>query len=220
MVDPIAFSDSLGRDGGCQGCHPAHRSDGDMAGYPITLAGTNKYADGDNRGANGGCFVGRDVHSNPGKDSDGAETPEHLNAVGQWLANNVSNSPSENTGIWCTNCHNQLGQEMWKTENMDQPGTRCGYDQLAWCLSLAADASPVGVSEAQAIAWLDPKDSNPLGDHPCDLGVRSGSVSLRGRFLVIVRHRHMTATWRRSRCNVSVRQPARPVPLRTGGLFG
>ena len=62
--------------------------------------------------------MGRDVHSNPGKDSDGAETPEHLNAVGQWLAANVSNSPTENTGIWCTNCHNQLGQEIWKKENM------------------------------------------------------------------------------------------------------
>ena len=24
----IVFNDSLGRDGGCQGCHPAHRSDG------------------------------------------------------------------------------------------------------------------------------------------------------------------------------------------------
>ncbi len=86
----IAFADSLGRDGGCQGCHPAHRSDGDMDGYPITLAGTNKYANSDNRGANGGCFVGRDVHSNPGKDTDGAETPEYLNAVGQYLADNVA----------------------------------------------------------------------------------------------------------------------------------
>jgi hypothetical protein len=82
---PIEFSDAQGRSGGCQGCHPAHRSDGDMAGYPITLDGDNFYANLDNRDANGGCFVGRDVHSNPAKDIDGAETPEHLNAVGQWL---------------------------------------------------------------------------------------------------------------------------------------
>ena len=40
----ITFADSLGRDGGCQGCHPAHRSNGDMDGYPITLAGGNAYA--------------------------------------------------------------------------------------------------------------------------------------------------------------------------------
>jgi len=163
---PIAFADSLGRDGGCQGCHPAHRSDGDMAGYPITLAGTNKYADGDNRGANGGCFVGRDVHSNPGKDSDGAETPEYLNAVGQYLANNVAN---DGKGIWCTNCHNQLGQEIWKAENMVDlvhgiPGKEADLTTDAVNIralpTLASIASAVGVSETQAAAWLDPKDTD------------------------------------------------------------
>jgi len=157
----IAFTDSLGRDGGCQGCHPAHRSNGDMMGYPITLAGTNKYAGGDNRGASGGCFVGRDVHSNPGKDTDGAETPEHLNAVGQWLASNVSNSPTENTGIWCTNCHNQLGQEMWKTENMEDLVHGVGLNNPRGESSLAAVASAVGTTLAQAESWLDPKSSNP-----------------------------------------------------------
>jgi cytochrome c553 len=161
---PIAFADSLGREGGCQGCHPAHRSNGDMAGYPITLAGTNKYANGDNRGASGGCFVGRDVHSNPGKDTDGAETPEHLNAVGQWLADNVSNSPTENTGIWCTNCHNQLGQEMWKTENMTDLVHGVGATNPRGEPTLAAVAAAVGTTTDQAIAWLDPKDNNPLGD--------------------------------------------------------
>jgi mono/diheme cytochrome c family protein len=161
---PIAFADALGRDGGCQGCHPAHRSDGDMDGYPITLAGTNRYATGDNRGASGGCFVGRDVHSNPGKDSDGAETPEHLNAVGQWLADNVSNSPSENTGIWCTNCHNQLGQEMWKAENMESLVHGVGLNDVRGQPTLAALAAAVGTTEEQAISWLDPKDSNPTDD--------------------------------------------------------
>jgi len=161
---PIAFTDSEGRDGSCQGCHPAHRSDGDMDGYPITLAGTNRYANGDNRGANGGCFVGRDVHSNPGKDTDGAGTPEHLNAAGQWLADNVSNSPSENTGIWCTNCHNQLGQELWKTENMEDLVHGVGQNNPRGAATLGAMAAAVGVSEAQAKAWLDPTEGDPLGD--------------------------------------------------------
>jgi len=157
----IAFSDSLGRDGGCQGCHPAHRSDGDMNGYPITLAGANLYANGDNRGANGGCFVGRDVHSNPGKDSDGVETPAHLNAVGQYLADNVAN---DGNGIWCTNCHNQLGQEMWKTENMTNLVRGEGDTNPRAEPTLAAVAAAVGTTEEQAIAWLDPTDTNPLGD--------------------------------------------------------
>ena len=86
----IVFNDGLGRDGGCQGCHPAHRSDGVMDNYPITIVGDNANADGDNRLNQGGCFVGRDVHSNPLKDVDGAETPEHLNAVGDWLVANVA----------------------------------------------------------------------------------------------------------------------------------
>ena len=158
---PIAFADSLGRDGGCQGCHPAHRSDGDMNGYPITLAGGNKYANGDNRGANGGCFVGRDVHSNPGKDTDGAETPEHLNAVGQYLADNVAN---DGNGIWCTNCHNQLGQEMWKAENMESLVHGVGLNDPRGEPTLAAVAAAVGTTEAQAIAWLDPTDTNMQGD--------------------------------------------------------
>jgi hypothetical protein len=157
----IAFSDSLGRDGGCQGCHPAHRSDGDMNGYPITLAGANKYADGDNRGANGGCFVGRDVHSNPGKDSDGVETPAHLNAVGQYLADNVA---SDGKGIWCTNCHNQLGQEMWKAENMTSLVHNQGTSNPRAEPTLAAVAAAVGATEQQAMDWLDPKDSDAV-DH-------------------------------------------------------
>jgi len=151
------FSDSLGRSGGCQGCHPAHRSDGDMSSYPITELGLNGFAGSDNRDAAGGCFVGRDVHSNPGKDTDGAETPEHLNAVGQWLQDNVSSDTGTWKGIWCTNCHSQLGQEMWKTEN-------CADLINGDCITnprgeptLAAVAAAVGVTEAQAIAWLDPK---------------------------------------------------------------
>jgi hypothetical protein len=153
----IVMADSQGRDGGCQGCHPAHRSDGDMAGYPITITGDNEYATVDNRDANGGCFVGRDVHSNPGKDSDGAETPEHLNAVGQWLAGNVFNDGnSVNGGLWCTNCHQQLSQELWKAENMEDLVHGVGVNNPRAEPTLAAVAAAVGTTEEQAIAWLDP----------------------------------------------------------------
>lgn len=175
---PIAFSDSQGRDGGCQGCHPAHRSSGEMHGYPITLAGANLYAGGDNRGASGGCFVGRDVHSNPGKDTDGAETPEHLNAVGQYLSANVfsdQDADGNDMGIWCTNCHNQFGQEMWKAENVvslvhAQPGDPGHVRQpsagatLGDVVSAVNTALGTSYTEAQAIAWIDPTDTNPLGD--------------------------------------------------------
>jgi hypothetical protein len=51
---------------------------------------------------------------------------EHLTAIGEWLRDNVSRnqaglagSDRDNRGIWCTNCHNQLSQEIWKQENME-----------------------------------------------------------------------------------------------------
>ena len=181
---PIAFTDSFGRFGGCQGCHPAHRSNGDMAGYPITEDGDNFYAATDNRLGEGGCFVGRDVHSNPFKDIDGAETPEHLNAIGDWLVQNVSRNQSQHDGdrdmrgIWCTNCHNQLSQEIWRNENMvdlvhDVPAP--GATNIRALGSIDAIASAVGVSSQQAIDWLDPRD--PAAD-PIDGAVRTAEETM------------------------------------------
>jgi len=160
----IVFNDGLGRDGGCQGCHPAHRSDGVMDNYPITIAGDNANASGDNRLNQGGCFVGRDVHSNPLKDVDGAETPEHLNAVGKWLVANVARGQADelggtedNRGIWCTNCHSQLGQEIWRTEDCDDLiHGDCLVNPRAEP-TLKAVAEAVGLTEDEAIDYLDPK---------------------------------------------------------------
>jgi hypothetical protein len=163
----IQFSDALGRDGGCQGCHPAHRSDGVMDGYPIDLDGNNAQEFGDNRLAQGGCFVGRDVHSNPMKDIDGAETPEHLNALGQYLADNVfynqgaePGGTEDVRGIWCTNCHSQAGQQMWKAENCtDLINNECapGENPRA-AVDMDDLAAQLGTTLAQLESWVDPKD--------------------------------------------------------------
>jgi hypothetical protein len=179
----IAQHDAFGRDGGCQGCHPAHRSDGDMSGYPITKQGDNFYAESDNRLANGGCFVGRDVHSNPLKDVDGAETPEHLNAVGQWLADNVfrgqaqhgitapDGSNPDTRGIWCTNCHTQLSQELWKrddcedlvngvcTDNNGDPVTNLRNADLQ---TIADEVAGGDLDKVKS--WLDPKTNGMSAD--------------------------------------------------------
>jgi hypothetical protein len=160
----IVFNDGLGRDGGCQGCHPAHRSDGVMDNYPITIAGNNANAGGDNRLNQGGCFVGRDVHSNPLKDVDGAETGEHLNAVGQWLSDNVFRNQSLETGgtedmrgIWCTNCHSQLSQEIWRNEDCHDLINGICVNDIRGLATLADIAAAVGMTEAEAIDMLDPK---------------------------------------------------------------
>jgi hypothetical protein len=157
---PIAFDDSFGRFGGCQGCHPAHRSDGSMDKYPITEHGDNANALGDNRTGNGGCFVGRDVHSNPLKDVDGAETPSHMNAVGQWLVDNVVEDSGEWRGIWCTNCHQQLSQEIWRAEDCNDliNGDCKPNANPRGAATLAQVASMVGLSEQKAIEYLDPKN--------------------------------------------------------------
>jgi hypothetical protein len=171
---PIEFSDATGRSGGCQGCHPAHRSDGDMGGYPIDLDGNNFYADLDNRDANGGCFVGRDVHSNPAKDLDGAETPSHLNPVGEWLQANVANDSGNWKGVWCTNCHSQAGQQMWKAENVAdlvnaQPGdpghVREPFAGAGLSDVVAAINASLGTTttDQQFIDWLDPQDPTHPG---------------------------------------------------------
>ncbi len=156
--------DSLGRNGGCQGCHPAHRSDGDLAGYPIDELGLNAFAGGDNRDAAGGCYVGRDVHSNPGRNEE-CETPSHLNAVGQWLVDNVTHDSGGDKGIWCTNCHTQFSQELWKAENVEslvhaKPGDAGHVREPFAGATLADVAAAVGVSSTQAEQWLDPKNND------------------------------------------------------------
>jgi hypothetical protein len=158
------FDDSKGRNGACQGCHPAHRSDGDLSNYPITETGLNAFANSDNRDAAGGCFVGRDVHSNPGRGAD-LDGKMHLNAMGQWLQANVANDTGQDKGIWCTNCHSQFSQELWRAENVkdlvrSKPGDPGNVREPKANATLADVAAAVGVSESQAIAWLDPRNSN------------------------------------------------------------
>ncbi len=151
------MADAEGRSAACQGCHPAHRQDGSMEGYPITPDGENAYAKRDNRDAAGGCYVGRDVHSNPNKDKDGVETDEHLNAIGQWMQDNVSQigNGKHGKGLWCTNCHNQLSRELYQRDNLSnafkQEGTTLRNK------SLTQIAAGIGVDMATLKAMMDPK---------------------------------------------------------------
>lgn len=150
--------DSQGRSGACQACHPAHRQDGKMDGYPITADGKNAYAKADNRDAAGGCYVGRDVHSNPGKDSDGVETKEYLNAVGQYLKENVSQigTGEGGKGIWCTNCHTQLSRELYQRDNLTNAFMQEG--ETIRNKSLDDIAKAIGVSRQELIdKYIDPK---------------------------------------------------------------
>ncbi len=154
----VPMPDSLGRSGACQACHPAHRQDRSMDGYPITPDGKNAYADADNRDAAGGCFVGRDVHSNPGKDKDGVETKEYLNSIGKWMQANVSKIGNDKggKGLWCTNCHNQLSRELYQRDNLKNAFKQEG--KTIRNKSIEEIAAAIGVSKQELIdKYLDPK---------------------------------------------------------------
>jgi hypothetical protein len=168
------LADAEGRTGACQGCHPAHRQSGTMEGYPITPDGKNAYADADNRDAAGGCFVGRDVHSNPGKEKDGVGTPEHLTAVGKWLQDNVSKigNGEGGKGLWCTNCHNQLSRELYQRDNLKNAFKQTG--ETLRNKSLDEIAAALGVSKETLISkYIDPKvvENDKGEDTPGESGI-------------------------------------------------
>ncbi len=154
----VPMPDSHGRSGACQACHPAHRQDRSMDGYPITDDGKNTYANADNRDAAGGCYVGRDVHSNPNKDKDGVGTKENLNEIGKWLQSNVSQigNGEGGKGLWCTNCHTQLSRELYQRDNLTNAFKQEG--ETIRNKSLDDIAAAIGVSKQELIdKYLDPK---------------------------------------------------------------
>ena len=149
--------DSQGRAGACQACHPSHRQDGGLDGMLITKDGKNAFADGDNRDATG-CFAGRDVHNNRNKDKDGVETKEHLNAIGQWIQENVSQigNGEGGKGLWCTNCHSQLSRELYQRDNLTNAFKQEG--ETIRNKSLKEIAAAIGVDmKTLEEQYLDPK---------------------------------------------------------------
>jgi len=113
----VRLADSEGFAGGCQLCHPSHRSDRSMDDFPLTAEGHNRYAKGDIRESKG-CFTGRDVHANANRSSDGAATPSHLNAVGTYMLLDVMHQDGDDKGLYCTNCHNMLSRELYKADHL------------------------------------------------------------------------------------------------------
>jgi hypothetical protein len=104
--------DDNGRTASCQGCHPAHQQSGDLSFFP--LDSTGHFRGGDIRDYRGGCFLGRDLHSNP-QTGEILGTATHLNAVGNWMKENVLN---DGNGMYCTNCHNLASRLLYKADTL------------------------------------------------------------------------------------------------------
>ncbi len=112
--------DRHGRPANCQACHPAHWQSGTLDHYPVDLHGRFKgVRTGDIRDYWGGCFLGRDVHSNP-RSRQMLSTQSHLNNVGEWMLNNVMD---DGNGMYCTNCHNLGSRLLYKLDELEN------YDQ-------------------------------------------------------------------------------------------
>ena len=140
-----------GRTGACQGCHPAHRHDGQLAGFPLSsnASNPNPFAASDNRDAAGGCFLGRDVHSNLRRDVD-VPTPSHLNAVGQWLRDHVMRAADGTPrGLTCTHCHSLLSRELYKADHLTDAVR--GQGVTLRNQSLPAIAAALGIDEPTLI---------------------------------------------------------------------
>jgi len=149
------LSDSKGFSGACQLCHPSHRSDRTMDDFPLTAEGFNFFAKGDMRDAKG-CYTRRDVHANPRRNEDGAETPGSLNAVGGYLLSNVMTTPQGDKGLYCTHCHNMLSRELYKTDHLQDAAAQTG--QTLRRGSLQDIAAGLGVSQASLVGdYLDPR---------------------------------------------------------------
>jgi len=147
--------DSLGFAGGCQLCHPSHRSDRTMDDFPLTEDGRNHFAKGDVRDSKG-CFTGRDVHANSKRNEDGAGTPSYLNAVGEYLLMEVAYTDNEDKGLYCTNCHNMLSRELYKGDHLTDAILQKG--QTLRSRNLKEIAAAIGVPEEVLIKdFINPK---------------------------------------------------------------
>jgi len=156
-----SLADGVGRSGACQACHPAHRYDRSLANFPLDRNGLNPFAQGDNRDAAGGCYQGRDVHANAHRDTDGAETPDHLNAIGRWLDTNVareSRPDGTSRGLWCTNCHNEVTRMLYQADRLQAGHARApeAGDTVRTGASLAEVATGLGIDAAHLASLLDP----------------------------------------------------------------
>jgi len=159
--------DSLGFAGGCQGCHPSHRSDLTMDEFPLTEDGQNFFAKGDIRDAKG-CFNGRDVHANAGRNTDGAETASHLNPVGEYLLSEVMMTKGKDKGLYCTNCHNMLSRELYKADHLTDAVNQTGQTLRNQPLEKIAAAVGVEVEDLKQ-DYINPK--SPMKGEDTSSGV-------------------------------------------------
>ena len=163
----VPDADQFGRTQSCQMCHPSHFQNPELnvtgTGFsPLTQDGQPRFSDGDIRTSGGGCYLRRDAHTNRN-----AEPPFFLNAIGEYLLENVATVDGELRGLYCTNCHNHNAQALSASDAL-VTAQNPGEGETLRGRSLAEIAVAVTGSdnvEAYAAYHLDPvvgADGNPL----------------------------------------------------------
>lgn len=123
-ADFAPMPDMAGRTQNCQACHPSHWQQEAMNApdNPFRLldeAGRPRFSKSDVRSAGGGCYLRRDAHANPN-----AAPPFFLNELGKWYLRDVSRkdehgkTTTELRGLYCTNCHTLLSQELSRYDDL------------------------------------------------------------------------------------------------------
>jgi mono/diheme cytochrome c family protein len=129
----IPMPDKAGRTQSCQACHPTHwqpEEMNDFAKNPYQIVdeeGRPRFSETDLRTAGGGCYLRRDAHTNPD-----VKPPFFLNEIGKWYLREVSKKDENRKpvaamrGLYCTNCHNSLAQELYKYDNLQDTTSQKG----------------------------------------------------------------------------------------------
>jgi mono/diheme cytochrome c family protein len=161
-LNMVPMPDAAGRDTSCQACHPTHFQDPSMNDdsnpYRVTDAyGNSRFADDDVRTAGGGCYLGRDAHTNPD-----VKPPFFLNEVGSYMLNEVSlkdengKSVSKMRGLYCTNCHNSLAQELYRHDEITDGPTQTGKTLRNKSIKEVIDAIAGGDAKLFKNKYADP----------------------------------------------------------------
>jgi len=120
----IPMPDKAGRTQSCQACHPTHWQQEKMNAsvnqfQVVDDDGNPRFSNADVRTSGGGCYLRRDAHTNPN-----VKPPFFLNQIGKWYLKEVSRkdengkSVPELRGLYCTNCHNHLSQELYRFDEL------------------------------------------------------------------------------------------------------
>ena len=121
----VPMPDKAGRTQDCQACHPMHwqlpemNEPGHNTYDVVDSEGNPRFSNADVRTSGGGCYLRRDAHTNPR-----VKPPFFLNEIGKWYLNEVSfkdengKTVKELRGLYCTNCHSPLSQELYRHDDL------------------------------------------------------------------------------------------------------